>query len=63
LADHATDGDDGVGEVEVGVDDGFAAFVAALEPVEGVVPGVGSFDLPALAGLVNVGPLGRDGEH
>jgi hypothetical protein len=35
----------------VGVGDGFAAFVAAAEPVEGVVPGVGAFYLPASAGF------------
>jgi hypothetical protein len=39
LSDEATDGDDRIGEVEVGVDHAFAAFVAALEPVEAVVPG------------------------
>jgi hypothetical protein len=40
-ADQATDGDDRVGEVEEGIDDDLAAFVAAGEPTEGVVPGVG----------------------
>jgi hypothetical protein len=40
LADEATNGGDGVGEVEEGVDDFLAALVAALQPVEGVVPGV-----------------------
>lgn len=40
LADQGTDGDDRVGEVEERVDDVFAAFVAALQPVEAVVPGV-----------------------
>src|SRR4029077_6966242 len=40
LADEATDGGDGVGEVEEGVDDFLAALVAALQPVEGVVAGV-----------------------
>ena len=38
LSDEATDGDDRVGEVEVGVDHAFAAFVAALDSVEPVVP-------------------------
>lgn len=51
MADEATHGDDGVGEVEERVDDDLAAFVAALQPVEGVVPGVAAFDVPALAGL------------
>ena len=51
LADQATDGDDGVGEVEERVDDVLAAFVAALQPVEAVVPGVGPLDVPALPGL------------
>jgi hypothetical protein len=41
----------GVGEVEEGVDDILMAFVAALQPVEGVVPGVGPLDVPALPGL------------
>jgi hypothetical protein len=40
LADEATDGGDGVGEVEEGVDDFLAALVAALQPVEGGMPGV-----------------------
>lgn len=44
-------GDDGVGEVEEGIDDGGPAFVAAGEAVEGVLPGVGPFDLPPLACL------------
>jgi hypothetical protein len=39
LPDKATHSDDRIGEVEVGVDHAFAAFVAALEPVEAVVPG------------------------
>ncbi|OLM09374.1 hypothetical protein Ae706Ps2_6474c [Pseudonocardia sp. Ae706_Ps2] len=51
LPDQATECDDGVGEVEERVDDGFAAFVAALQPVEAVVPGVGALDVPALGGL------------
>jgi hypothetical protein len=51
LADEAADGDDGVGEVEERVDDGFAALVAALEAVEAVVPGVGPLNVPALPGL------------
>jgi hypothetical protein len=33
-ADQATHGDDRVSEVEERVDDGFASFVAALQPVE-----------------------------
>jgi hypothetical protein len=33
------------------VDDGSAAFVAAGEALEGVPPGVGSFDVPASARL------------
>ena len=51
LPDKATDSDDRIGEVEVGVDHAFAAFVAALEPVEAVVPGVGALDVPPPAGL------------
>jgi hypothetical protein len=51
LADWAADGDDRVSEVEERVDDLLAAFVAALQPVEGVVPGVGPLDVPALPGL------------
>src|SRR5205085_12672598 len=51
FADQATYGDDRVGKVEECVDDEFAAFVAALQAVEGVVPGVGALDMPALAGL------------
>jgi hypothetical protein len=35
LADEATDGAAGVGEVEEGVDDFLAALMAALQPVEG----------------------------
>jgi hypothetical protein len=50
-SDQATDGDDRVGEVEEGIDDGGAAFVAAGEAVEGVLPGVCAFDVPAPAGL------------
>jgi hypothetical protein len=50
-ADQATDGDDRVGEVEEGFDDGLPPFVAAGEAVEGVVPGVGSLDMPPLGGL------------
>jgi hypothetical protein len=51
LADEATDGGDGVGEVEEGVDDFLAALVAALQPVEVVVPGVSPLGMPALPGL------------
>src|ERR1700745_1862287 len=51
LADEATDGDDGVGEVEEGVDDILVAFVAALEAVEVVVPGVGAVDVAPLPGV------------
>ena len=51
LADQATHGDDRVGEVEERVDDCLAALVAALEPVERVVPGICPLDMPALAGL------------
>jgi hypothetical protein len=36
----ATDGDDRVGEVEERLDHDVASFVAALQPVEAVVPGV-----------------------
>ena len=50
-SDQATHGDDGVGEVEECVDDGGAPFVAAGEPVEGVLPGVGAFDVRTPAGL------------
>jgi transposase IS116/IS110/IS902 family protein len=37
--------------VEEGVDDVLLAFVAALQLVEGVVPGVRPFDVPSLPGL------------
>jgi hypothetical protein len=50
-ADEATDGDDRVGEVEERVDHLLAALVAALQPVERVVPGVGPLDVPTSAGL------------
>jgi hypothetical protein len=50
-ADQATDGDDRVGEVEVRGDDGFSSFVAALQPVEAVVPGVRALHMPPLSGL------------
>jgi hypothetical protein len=36
LADQAADGDDRVGEVEERVNDVLAAFVASLQPAEGV---------------------------
>jgi hypothetical protein len=49
-ADEAMDGDDGVGEVEERVDHLLPAFVAALQPVERVVPGIGALDVPTLAG-------------
>lgn len=45
------DGDDGVGEVEGGVDHQGAAFVAAGQAVEGVPPGMGALDVPASACL------------
>src|SRR5262249_61449058 len=51
LADQATHRDDGVREVEEGVDHLLAPLVAALQPGEGIVPGVGAFDGPALPGL------------
>ena len=51
LTDEPAECDDRVGEVEEGVDDVLVAFVAALQPVEGVVPGVGPLDVPPLAGL------------
>ena len=51
LSDEATYGDDRVGEVEEGVDHVFVAFVAALQPVERVVPGIRALDVPALGGL------------
>src|SRR2546430_1295578 len=51
LPDEATDGDDGVGEVEERVDDFLAPLVAALEAVEGVMPGVRPLDVPALSRL------------
>jgi hypothetical protein len=44
LADQATDRNDRVGEVEEGVNDFLAPFVAALQAVEGVMPGIGAFD-------------------
>ena len=51
LADQSTHGDDRVGEVEERVDYCLAALVAALEPVERVVPGICPLHMPALAGL------------
>ncbi len=51
MADQATDGDDRVGEVEERIDHDLASLVAALEPVEAVVPGVRPLDVPALSGL------------
>src|SRR3981189_3266006 len=51
LSDEATQGDDGVGEVEEGVDDDRSPFVATLQPVEAVVPRVGALHMPALPGL------------
>ncbi len=50
-ADQAADGDDGVGEVEEGINDGGSAFVAASDAVKAVLPGVGPFDVPPLACL------------
>jgi hypothetical protein len=50
-ADQATQGDDGVGKIEERVDDVLVAFVAALEPVEGVVPGIRAFYMSTLTGL------------
>jgi hypothetical protein len=47
-SNQATQGDDRVGEVEKGVDDGGAPLVAVGESVEGVLPGVGEFDVPTL---------------
>src|SRR3954454_2998470 len=49
--DQATHGDDRVGQVEEGVDHALAAFVAALQPVEAVVPGVRALDMPTAGGL------------
>src|SRR3954451_12857489 len=46
-----TDGDDGGGQGEVGVDAGLAAFGAATESAEVVEPGVGPLDHPSLADL------------
>jgi hypothetical protein len=51
LSDEATHGDDRVGEIEEGVDDGGPALVAAGEAVEGVLPGVGALHVPPLARL------------
>ena len=51
LTDQATYGDDGVGEVEEGVDGGGPALVALGEAVEDVLPGVGALHVPPLAGL------------
>ena len=60
LVDEATHGDDRVGQVEERVDYRFAAFIAALEPVERVVPGVRPLDNPTswlAANASNQGPL------
>ena len=51
LSAQATHGDDRVGEIEEGVDDGGSPLVAAGEPVEGVLPGVGAFHVPTPTGL------------
>ena len=48
--DEATDGDDRVCEVEERADHLLVAFVAALEPVERVVPGVRALEMPGSAG-------------
>src|ERR1700751_4572442 len=63
LADQAADGDDRVGEVEVRVDDLLAPLVAALQPVEGVLPGVCPLGVPAFPGLDGSPylPYGRSG--
>lgn len=50
-SDQTADGDDGIGEVEEGVDDCGTALVAAGKPVEGVLPGVRALDMSALTGL------------
>lgn len=49
--DLAAHGDDGVGEIEEGVDDGDVTLVAAGETVKGVLPGVGAFDVPTPTSL------------
>jgi hypothetical protein len=49
--DEVTDGDDGVGEVDERLDDCGPSFVAAGQASEGVVPGVGPLNMPALGGL------------
>jgi hypothetical protein len=51
LPDQATHGGDRVGEVEEGVDDGGTPLVAAGEPVEGVLPGVGALHGSTPTGL------------
>jgi len=50
-SEQSADEDDGVGEGDVEVGDDLAAFGAAGEFVEGVVPRVGAFDRPAFGGL------------
>lgn len=50
-ANEATDGDDRVGQVEERLDDACTPFVAARQPGEGVVPGVGPLDVSALRRL------------
>lgn len=52
--DQAAHGDDCVGEVEEGIDDGDATLVASDETVKGVLPGVGAFDVPTPTGLKGV---------
>lgn len=49
-ADEAADGDGRVREVEGGINDRHPAFVAAGEPVKGIVPGVGALDRPSRPG-------------
>jgi hypothetical protein len=50
-SDQTADGDDGIGEVEEGVDDVGATLAAPGESVEGVLPGVGPFHMPPSARL------------
>lgn len=49
IPDEATDGDDRVGEVKVGVDDSGAAFMATSQAIERVVPGICALDVPTPA--------------
>ena len=59
-ADQATYRDDRICQIEEGVDHVLAPPVASLQPAEGVMPGVGAFDWPALPARMGAFSLRRD---